>query len=239
MIEYNLDFMEKQKTIIISLGGSIIIPRPEKINIAFLKQFRDLILKFTKKNHRFVIITGGGKISRVYTNAAKQIVNVINEDMDWLGVHATRMNGHLLRVIFRKIAYPVVLDNPYKPVKNHWKVLICAGWKPGFSSDYDAVLMAERFGAKEIINATNFSYVHTKDFRKYKDAKPIKEISWENYQKLIGAKWIPGMSAPFDPIASKLARKLKIRTLIIKGTDIKNFENLLSGKNFKGTAIGP
>jgi len=231
--------MKKQKTIIISLGGSIIIPEPEKINVSFLKKFRALILKFIKKNWRFVIITGGGKIGRVYQNAAKQIINIIDEDIDWLGVHATRMNGHLLRVIFRKIAYPVVLDNPYKPVKNHWKVLICAGWKPGFSSDYDAVLMAERFGAKEIINASNTPHVYDKDFRKYKNAKPVKEISWENYRKLIGSRWTPGMSVPFDPIASKEAQKSKIRVFIIKGTDIENFENLLAQKKFTGTVIKP
>jgi uridylate kinase len=79
--------------------------------------------------------------------------------------------------------------------------------------------------------------VYNKDFRKHKDAFPIEKISWKDYQKLIGNKWIPGMSAPFDPIASKNARKLKIRTIIIKGTDIKNFEKLLSGLEFKGTII--
>ena len=210
--------MEKQKIIIISLGGSVIIPEPDKINVHFLKEFRKMILKFTKKGQKFVIVTGGGKISRVYQSGAKQITQVIDEDVDWLGVHATRMNGHLIRVIFRKIAYPVVLDNPYKPVKNHWKVLVCAGWKPGFSSDYDAVLMAERFGAKEIINASNITHVYTKDFNKHKDARPIEKISWKDYQKLIGTKWTPS-------------------TLIIKGTDVKNFDNLLSGKKFAGTVI--
>jgi uridylate kinase len=231
--------MKNHKTVIISLGGSVIIPAPDRIDVPFLKKFRKMILKFTAKNYKFVIITGGGKLSRVYQNAASEMVNVLNEDIDWLGVHATRINGHLLRVIFRKIAYPVVLDNPYKTVKNNWKVLICAGWKPGFSSDYDAVLMAQRFGAKEIINASNISHVYTKDFKIYKDAEPIERISWKDYQKIIGTKWTPSMSAPFDPIASKLARKLKIRTFIIKGTDVDNFENLLLGKEFIGTVIGP
>jgi uridylate kinase len=228
----------EQKTTIISLGGSVIIPEPDRINIHFLKEFRKMILKFTKKGQRFIIVTGGGKLSRTYTDAAKKITNIVAEDLDWLGVHATRMNGHLLRVIFRNIAYPVVLDNPNKPVKDHWKILVCAGWKPGFSSDFDAVLMAERFGAKEIINASNISHVYTKDFKKHKDARPIKKISWTDYLKIIGSKWTPGMSAPFDPIASKKAAKLKIRALIIKGTDVENFDKLLSGRQFEGTVIG-
>lgn len=231
--------MKKSKIILISLGGSVIVPEPGKIDVNFLKKFRNLILKMVSRGFRFIIVTGGGKISRIYQNAAKNIVDITTEDDDWLGVHATRMNGHLLRTIFRKIAYPVVLDNPYKPVENHWKVLIAAGWKPGFSSDYDAVLLAERFDIKEIVNASNIPYVYDKDLKKYKNAIPIKQISWKNYRRLIGSEWTPGLSTPFDPIASREAQKSKIRVFIIKGTDIENFEELLSKNHFRGTIIGP
>lgn len=231
--------MEKQKTIVISLGGAIICPSAGKINAKFLKNFKLLVLKFLKKNYRFVIVTGGGKICRTYQNAAKEISPLSDEDKDWLGIHVTRLNGHLLRTIFSKVAHPVVLDNPHKHIEGDWKVLIGAGWRPGWSTDYDAVLLAKRFDAKEIINASNTPYVYDKDFRKHKNAIPIKKISWKDYQKLIGTKWIPGMSAPFDPIASKIAKRSKIRTIIIKGTDLNNFEKLLSGKEARGTVISP
>lgn len=49
------------KTIVISLGGSIISPEFGKIDINFLKKFRKLILKFLKKRFKFIIIVGGGK----------------------------------------------------------------------------------------------------------------------------------------------------------------------------------
>lgn len=39
------------------------------------------------------------------------------------------------------------------------------------------------------------------------------------------------------PVATKLAQKLKIRALIVKGTDLKNFEKILLGKKFRGTVI--
>lgn len=229
--------MEKQKTILISLGGAIICPEAGKINAGFLKNFRSLILKFVEKDCRFVIVTGGGKICRAYQDAAKKIADLSDEDKDWLGIHVTRLNGHLLRTVFCDIAYPVVLDDPHKPIEDNWKILIGAGWRPGCSTDYDSVLLAKRFGAQEIINASNTPYVYNKDFRKHADATPIKEIHWADYRKLIGSKWIPGMSAPFDPIASKEAEESKMRVFIIKGTDIKNFEKLLSGEKFKGTVI--
>lgn len=231
--------MKNPKIIIISLGGSIICPRPGKINISFLKKFKKLISKYLKKGYRFIIVAGGGKTCRVYQRAAEKIVKLPFEDIDWLGIHVTRINAHLLRTIFRKEAYPVVLDSPKKPVKNNWKLLIASGWRPGWSTDYDSVLLAKRFKIKEIINAGNVSFVYNKDYFKYKNTITIKRISWKDYRKLVGSKWTPGLSAPIDPIAAKVAQKLKIRALIIKGTELKNFEKLLLGKKFRGTIIEP
>jgi len=230
--------MPNQKTILIALGGSIICPQPGKINTNFLKQFKKLILKFILKNFRFIIVAGGGKICRVYQRAAAKIVKLPYEDVDWLGIHATRLNAHLLRTIFRKVAYPVVLDEPKKPIKNNWKLLIASGWRPGWSTDYISVLLAKRFKIKEIIDAGNIPFVYSKDLLKYKNAYAIKRISWKDYQKLVGVKWIPGLAAPIDPIAAKLAHKLKIRALIIKGTELKNLEKVILGQEFKGTIIG-
>lgn len=231
--------MKNSKIILIALGGSIICPRIGEINTNFLKKFKKLILKFLRKNFRFIIVAGGGKICRFYQRAAAKIIKLPYEDMDWLGIHATRLNAHLLRTIFRKVAYPVVLDEPKKPVKNNWRVLIATGWRPGWSTDYIAVLLAKRFKVKEIIDAGNIPFVYNKDFLKYKNVYPIKRISWKDYQKLVGSKWIPGLAAPIDPIAAKLAQKLKISALIIKGTELKNLEKVILGQKFKGTIIGP
>jgi len=231
--------MASSKTILIALGGSIICPRPGKINTTFLKNFKKLILKFIRKDFRFIIVAGGGKICRLYQKAAAKIVKLPDEDVDWLGIHATRLNAHLLRTVFRELAYPVVLDEPKKPVKNNWQILVAAGWKPGWSTDYIAVLLAKRFKVKKIIDAGNIPFVYNKDLLKYKNACPIKKISWQNYQKLVGPKWIPGLSAPIDPIAAKLARKLKIPALIVKGTELKNLEKVILGQKFRGTIIEP
>ena len=130
-----------------------------------------------------------------------------------------------------------------KDKRIHWTpptrhpVLIAAGWRPGWSTDYISVLLAKRFKVKEIIDAGNIPFVYSKDILKCKAARPIKKISWKDYRKLVGSKWIPGLAAPIDPIAAREAQKLKIRVLIIRGTELKNFEKLLLGKKFKGTTI--
>ena len=234
--------MKNSKTIIIALGGSIIVPSAGKINVRFLKNFRHLILKFVKRGYRFIIVTGGGKVCRAYQKAAAKIIKVSYEDQDWIGIHATRLNAHLLRTIFKREASPVVLDNPFKKLKKGLLVkpiIIAAGWRPGWSTDYISVLLAKRFKVKQIIDAGNIPFVYNKDLLKYKNATAIKKISWRDYRKLIGSNWIPGLPCPIDPISAKEAQKLKIRAIVIRGTDLKNFERLLSGKKFRGTIIEP
>jgi len=193
-----------QNLFVISLGGSLVVP--VEIDIKFLDVFQNIIKEEIKKNKKFIIIVGGGKTARNYQNAAKALTKVSNEDLDWLGIHATRINAHLLLTIFRKYAYYRIIKNPKEKIQFKEKILIAAGWKPGFSTDYDAVLLAKTYGSDTIINLTNVDYVYDKDPNKIKYVKPFKEISWKDYLKLIDKKWIPGKSAPFDPIASKLAK---------------------------------
>ena len=231
--------MTSSKIIIIALGGSIIFPRPGKINALFLKKFKKLVLKYIHKNFKFIIITGGGKICRLYQKAATKIVKLSDQELDWLGIHATRLNAQFLKTVFRKTAYPIILNSPKEPIKKNWKLLIAAGWKPGWSTDYIATLFAERFKVSKVVDAGNIPFVYDKDLLKYKNAHPIKKISWKNYQKLVGSRWIPGMPAPIDPIAAKLAKKLKISALIIKGTELKNLEKIILNQKFRGTIIEP
>jgi uridylate kinase len=223
------------KIYVISLGGSLVVPN--KINIKFLKLFKNIIEEKVKENKKFIIIVGGGRTARNYQNAAKSLTKVSNEDLDWLGIHATRINAHLLLTIFRKSAYYRIIRNPKEKVKFKEKILIAAGWKPGFSTDYDAVLLAKTYGSDTIINLTNVDYVYDKDPNKFKSAKPFKEISWKDYLKLIDQKWKPGMSAPFDPVASKLATKFRLKVIIINGRRLKNLKNYLENKKFTGTII--
>jgi uridylate kinase len=224
-----------EKIYVISLGGSLVVPN--EINIKFLSLFKNIIEKKIKENNKFIIIVGGGKTARNYQNAAKALTKVSNEDLDWLGIHATRINAHLLLTIFRKYAHFRIIKNPKEKINFKEKILIAAGWKPGFSTDYDAVLFAKTYGSNTIINLTNIDYVYDKDPNKFKDAKLFKEISWKEYLNLINPKWIPGMSAPFDPIASKLAQKFKFKVIILNGRKLKNLENYLANKTFKGTII--
>ena len=227
----------RSETIIISLGGSVLAP--SQIDVGFLQRFRQLILKFVHDGSRFVIICGGGKTAREYQGAAAKVVHTVPEDLDWLGIHATRLNAHLLRTIFREVAHAKLVKNPNEKIKlkESEKVVVAAGWKPGRSTDYIAVLLAKNLGARTVINITNTDYVYDKDPSKFGDAKPLHHVSWKEFRKLIGvSRWSPGLNTPFDPVAAKVAERMKLRVAVM-GKDLGNLEGFLVGRQFRGTVI--
>ncbi len=229
--------MQKQKKeiIVISLGGSLIVP--DRIDTDFLKAFRTLILSYVKKGVRFVLICGGGKTARMYQQAADQVGDLRKDEIDWIGIHTTRLNAQLMHAIFLTWVHPFVISNPTKPFRFTKQILIAAGWEPGCSTDYDAVLLAKAVGAKKIANLSNIDCVYTADPRVCVDALALPELSWKQYRKLIPKKWDPGLNAPFDPIASKLAESFGMEVAILNGKDIHTVRQYFDGKKCKGTII--
>lgn len=218
------------------MGGSLISPQ-SGIDTGFLKKLKSFVEKHVSKGYQFLIITGGGATARNYQSAGRKVADVVTEDLDWLGIHSTRLNGHLLRTIFRKYAAPALVSNPLKQIAANKPVIIAAGWKPGFSTDYVAVKFAQKIGAKRVVNLSDINYVYDKDPRKNKGAKPITTISWPEFRKLIPKKWDPGLSSPFDPVAAKQAETLGLEVAILNGKKLGEFEKYLAGKKFMGTRI--
>lgn len=222
---------------IISLGGSLIVP--EEIDAQYLTSFRQVILHRLKFSDRFILVTGGGKIARKYQAAAAMISDIDDEEKDWLGIHSTRLNAHLLRTIFKAYAHPVIFkDFDHDHLDFQESILIGAGWKPGWSTDYIAVLLAKKYGGKSIVNLSNIEYVFDEDPRVNPGAKKYETISWRAYRKIVGDHWHPGFSSPFDPIASKEAESINLKVAIMNGRNFENLNDYLEGKPFIGTLIG-
>jgi len=208
-----------QDSIIISLGGSLIVP--EEIDVDFLKEFKKLILTEVKNSKRFFIITGGGKVCRKYQSAAKIISNPSDTELDVLGIKALNLNAELIRILFR----------------GQDGVIIYGAEKPGSSTDLGAVMLAKKNNAKIVINLSNTDYVYDSDPKTNPNAKKIERISWVEYRKLIPKEWNPGLNSPFDPVASEMAEKEGIEVIIMNGKPINNLVKYLSGEKFFGTII--
>ena len=222
-----------KETIIISLGGSLVAP--DEIDVGFLKNFRHCIEKYLDKR-RFFLYIGGGKICRNYQKVLLEF-GADDSDRDWIGINVSRLNAEVVKQVFVKDSYPKVVTDPSKKINTRKDILVAAGWKPGWSTDYCSVIIAKDSGLKTIINLTNIDYVYDKDPRKFPDAKQIKEINWKDFRKIVGDKWTPGLSAPFDPRASKMAEILKIKVVIINGKNLDRLEDFLNNKPFIGTII--
>lgn len=227
-------------TFVLSVGGSLVVPQGG-IDVQFLTQFNEFIRnQVSEKKRRFFLVVGGGTTARHYRDAGEAVIKhkITDEDLDWLGIHTTRLNAHLVRTIFREIADPRVIKHYEIILKIDEPVVVAAGWKPGWSTDYCAVTLCQDYNIKSLVNMTNVDQVFDKDPKKYSDAKPLVHISWDHYRVLTGDKWIPGMNLPFDPIASKLASDLGVTVKILNGKKLDNLARALDGETFFGTTIG-
>ncbi|MDR2793423.1 MAG: UMP kinase [Treponema sp.] len=229
-------------TTVISLGGSIVAP--ETADAAFLKNFTNLIKELleTDKERRFIFVVGGGGPARIWQQAYREVrtalhAAVIDDAADWIGIMATRLNAQLVKAVMGDYCKDDVVINPGVPVVFTGRVLLAAGWKPGFSSDYDAVLLAEQFKADAVINLSNIAQVYTDDPRKNPNAKPIKRITWKDFRAMGGEEWSPGKNVPCDPVASRSADDIKLNVICTAGKDISNLKKLLTGEPFVGTEI--
>lgn len=228
-------FLMHNQTIVLSVGGSLIVP--DDIDVDFVKKLKSFVIAHIKEGYRFAIVAGGGKLARRYQKSADLITPLTNEDLDWLGIHATRLNAHLLRSIFYKEAHPVIIKHPNKKFAVEESVVIGSGWKPGRSTDYVAVLIAKSLGATRLVNLSDIDYVYESDPDQNPDAKKFETLSWKAFRKIIPKKWDPGLSSPFDPVAAKTAEKLGIEVAIINGARLEECEHYLRGESFIGTKI--
>ena len=226
----------KKRIIVLSLGGSLIIP--DKIDLNYLRKYKKTILKNTKK-YKFIIACGGGSTARKYISALRQ--EKINEKLQsFSGISATRMNARFMNYFFKQDSEKGI-PNTTKKLKKLIKkqdIVFCGAleYKPKQTSDSTAAELARKFKAK-FINLTNVKGLYDKNPAKYKNAKFIKEISWGKFYKMANKeKFKPGQHFVLDHIASGIILKNKIPTYII-GKDLKQLDNLLKNKKFIGTTI--
>jgi uridylate kinase len=226
-----------EKRIIISLGGSLIVA--DEVRVSFLKTFKEFIEHKIQEGYTFILITGGGRTARKYVEALAAIHEVSDEEKDWLGIYATRLNANLVKSMFGTLACEEIITDPTKIPTTDKPIIIGAGWKPGNSTDLPPVVLAASLGLKTVINLSNIDYVFTADPKTDPSAQKIEDISWEAYWKLIPKEWKPGLHAPFDPVASKKAEENGISVCAINGEKLEELEKCIEGKPFLGTYIHP
>ncbi len=225
------------KTLVISLGGSLIVPKGE-MDVKFLHNFKQTLLKHVKDT-KFVIVCGGGSIARKYIEALKE-EHKSEKELSLAGIRATRMNALFLMQLIGEKANKT-LPRDMKEVKADLQkhpIAVCGAlrYADKSTSDGTAAKLANYLKG-EFINMTNVKGLYTKDPRKYKDAKFISQISWKDFDAMASKlEFKAGQHFVLDQSASKLIKKHKIKTYII-GSDLKNISKILNMQKFTGTLV--
>jgi len=224
-----------KKVIVISLGGSLIIP--DMVNVSYLREFKKVILK-NKKNYKFIIVAGGGSIARKYIHALSDSPEKLQS---FSGISATRMNARFMSYFFNlnpEKGIPHKMEEIKKYLR-YQDIVFCGAleYHPEQTSDSTSAQIAARFKT-DFINLTNVPGLHDKNPLTNKNAKFIPFISWKEFYKMASKiRYSPGQHFVLDKNAAKTIMENKIKTYII-GSSAKELDNLLKGKKFRGTVIG-
>jgi uridylate kinase len=226
-----------KEVIVISLGGSMIVPG--KINLEYLEEFKKILLR-NKKRYRFVVVCGGGKTARTYIKGLEGIKKKKLYFQSLVGISATRTNARFMTYFFGKDANKGI-PHDMKEVKHLLRknfVVFCGAlrYAKKETSDGTAAKLAAYFNS-EFINLTNVKGLFDKNPKKFRSAKFIPDISHKQFlamAKKIG--FTPGQHFVLDQKAAKVIKKHQIITYIL-GPDLKNLDNMLNEKHFIGTII--
>ncbi len=228
----------KKKVIVLSLGGSLIVP--DEVDVKFLREFKKVILQNTRR-YKFVVVCGGGSTARKYISALREI-GASEKFQGLSGISATRMNARFMNYFFN-INPEYGIPHSVKVLRKYTKkqdVVFCGAleYKENQTSDSTAAEIAKKLKARSFVNLSNVAGLYDKDPSRDRGARLILQISWSDFYKMANRqKFKPGQHFILDQTASRIIMKNKIKTYLL-GSKIEEFANFLKDKKFKGTVVG-
>src|SRR3989344_3594826 len=197
----------KKRIIVLSLGGSLIIP--DKIDVAFLKKFKKFILKNTKR-YKFIVVCGGGSIARKYIFALKE-EGISMHLQGLIGIASTRTNARFMNYFFNMDSEKGIPHHisDIKKILEKKDIVFCGAltYKTGSTTDAQAAEIAAYFKSP-FINLTNVSGLYNKNPLKHKNAKFISRITWKDFYRIATKeKFKPGQHFVIDQLAAGMIRR--------------------------------
>lgn len=222
--------------LVASYGGSLIFtanglnPNVEK----FVKFLSD------KKG---IVVTGGGTVARTYIKSAKALGITDHAELDRLAIEVTRLNASLLQRVLSKSNKSVSPAIPYDEASlaeeaKKFDLVFMGGTLPGQTTDMVALKLCVALGEKKLYNLTKVDGIYTANPHEDESATLIKKATCSEIVELWGInEHKPGLNYPIEPQALSFAKNHGIEIFILNGNDVKNFENLIAGKDWRGTHL--
>jgi len=223
------------KTVVISLGGSILIPELEN---HLIKEYVPVLKKIAKKCQLYVVVGGGGEARR-YIEVSRKM-GIDEGTSDEIGILITRLNATLLIASLGNDAYPKVAEthNEAKKFAESGKIVIMGGITPGQTTDAVAAVLAERVQASVFINATSVNGVYSEDPKKNPDAKRFATLTSQKLLEIVGATaLVAGSNNVLDVIAARVVDRSRIPLVVLDGRKPKNLEDAILKGKFVGTIV--
>lgn len=223
------------KKVVISLGGSILIPSLENHTI---KEYVPA-LRTIAKAHRLFIVVGGGGEARRYIGVARDL-GVDEGTSDEIGILITRLNATILIAALGDDAYPKVADSHAEAKKfaESGKIVVMGGITPGQTTDAVAAVLAERVGASVFINATSVDGIYSADPKKDRDAQHFTAMTPHQLLAIVGGTAMAaGSNTVLDIVAARVVERSHIPLVVLDGRDPKNLINAILKGKFSGTIV--
>ncbi len=153
------------KKIVISLGGSVLVPSLESNNI---DRYVSVLKKMAGKCRIFIVVGGGGGGAPVHRGVARGLGAGGEAVADELGIMVTRLNARLLIAGLGDAAYPRVAENYTEALEfaETGKIVVMGGITPAQTTDAVSAVLAESVGADLLINATSVNGIYSADPKK-------------------------------------------------------------------------
>ncbi|MEP7103759.1 MAG: hypothetical protein ABI721_03560 [Candidatus Dojkabacteria bacterium] len=232
-----------ENIIVLKVGGSTFSTSEENIfNFEEANRIKSLLQKHIEKGIKFILIAGGGYLSRKYqAMLAKQNLSIY--DQHYVGTASCVLNATILRGVFGDLAEEKIFAledfDKNQPIVFSKSILIAGGGNPGPSSDWDAAYLCKHASATSVISLKDIGAVYTSDPDVNPDAKKLPKLTWSEYLNIIGnpENHKPGGSFPVDPLAAEFAKENDLNFRILSGSDFTNLEKAINGDEFDGSII--
>lgn len=223
------------KTVVISLGGSILIPALEKNKI---KEYVP-VLEEIAEHHRLFVVVGGGGEARRYITVARTL-GIDEGTSDEIGILVTRLNANLLIAALGDRAYPKVAENHAEAKKfaESGKIVVMGGITPGQTTDAVAAVLAERVGASVFINVTSVDGIYSADPKKDKKARRFDTLTPKQLLDIVGKAGLgAGSNIVLDIVAARVVERSHLPLVVLDGREPQNLSRAILTGKFTGTVV--